>query len=471
MDTLPSPVLDRVYRGHDGPVRAVKFNPNMQQIVSCGGNAVFVWHFKKQLRPHQFEGHKAEVTDVCVSQDGSLIASSSCDKTIRLWKNASRGDSSQIKGHTGPVRSVCFSNDDGQLLTSSDDKIIKIWSTESRKFLSSLDGHTNWVRCARFAPDRTSMVASCGDDKTVKVWDTRERKCSMSFTEHVDAVNKVLFHPDGSCIAACSDDNSINLWDIRAKRLLQHYDAHAGPVSEICFDDGGGLLSTSFDQTIKMWDLREGNLVYTTQGHDGPVFSCAFSPKKGYFVTGGQDCMVHIWKSGFPSPENISGAALVVNASSPRKDPSHQSCRPPTIRDFVPSCAQRPTPKTNNNVSDIGPAPPLHRPITPTENVKEKADSVSPLAGRKPLLKKQENENVPVHPTKAKEIVGVENAELQKTLQEISAQMSILVKTVKLLEGRMRLQEQQIDTMATAMQKQNRVIAQEATETAETTPA
>lgn len=442
MDSLPSPVLDRGFRGHDAPVRAVKFNPNMLQIVSCGGSAVFVWHFKKQLRPHQFDGHKADVTDVSISQDGSLIASSSVDKTVRLWKNSCRGDSVQIKGHTGPVRSVCFSNDDSQLLTASDDKIIKIWSTELRKFQSSLDGHKNWVRCARFAPDRTTMIASCGDDKTVKVWDTRERKCTMTFSEHVDAVNKVLFHPDGSCIAACSDDNSVKVWDVRAQRLLQHYDAHSGSVTDICFDDGGCLLSTSLDQTLKLWDLREGSLTYTAQGHEGPVLSCAFSPKKGYFATGGQDCMVHVWKSGFPSSENI-GSAPSISLSSPRKENSQS--RPPSMRDYVPS--QKFAPKesgsgvrTNGNANNSA-HPPQPRSTTPNVNVNGKEGA---SWSRKPAQKDHDT----------KEAAGVDNAEFHKTLEEMSSQIAMLVKTVKLLEGRMRLQEQQIDTMAAAMYKQ-----------------
>jgi len=422
VDSLPQPVLDRAFRGHQGPVRAVKFHPNMHQLISCASDTVFCWHFKPQLRPHRFTAHQAEVLDLCVSSDGGLIASGSGDKTVRLWKNSSKGESVQIKAHTGPVRSVSFSADDAHLVTASDDKVIKIWSTNTRKFQSSFDGHTNWIRCARFAPDRSTMIVSCGDDKAVKIWDAREKKCIMSFHDHVDTVNKALFHPDGSCVAACSEDNSIKLWDIRAKRLLQHYDAHAGPVTDISFEQSGILLSASLDQTVKLWDLKEGRLNFTARGHDGPVLSCAFSAQGGYFASGGQDSLVHVWRSSLESTEVLFANDSTVLAE--RNGWGNVVRNPPKHAGFASEWTERNPQKVGNFPSKKAQSCPIPLSVRRTAHITER-------------------ENVPVQPE-------VPNApQFQKTLNDMSSQISVLVRTVKLLEERMKLQEQKIDAFVT----------------------
>ena len=98
----------------------------------------------------RFKGHTDAV--LCISfspSSGRLIASSSRDKTVRIWTNSAQGDSIDFRGHSGSVRSVEFSPQGDRLLTASDDKTVKLWTVQRHKFVASIVGHTNWVRCAR----------------------------------------------------------------------------------------------------------------------------------------------------------------------------------------------------------------------------------------------------------------------------------------------------------------------------------
>ena len=57
------------------------------------------------------------------------------------------------------------------------------------------------------------------------------------------------------------------------------------------------LISTSIDGKIKIWDIRKGALDYTLYGHNGSTTAGCFSTHGDYFVTGGSDSMVMLWKS------------------------------------------------------------------------------------------------------------------------------------------------------------------------------
>ena len=58
-----------------------------------------------------------------------------------------------IEGHTGKVTSAKFSPDNNSIASSSEDKTVKIWDSKSGKLLKNLEGHTATVTNVNFSPD------------------------------------------------------------------------------------------------------------------------------------------------------------------------------------------------------------------------------------------------------------------------------------------------------------------------------
>jgi WD40 repeat protein len=73
-----------------------------------------------------------------------------------------------LTGHTSTVLSVAFKLDGTRLASSSFDGSIKVWDTASGQELLTLRGHTAETTVA-FSPDGNWLVS--GGDKTVKLWD------------------------------------------------------------------------------------------------------------------------------------------------------------------------------------------------------------------------------------------------------------------------------------------------------------
>jgi WD40 repeat protein len=67
------------------------------------------------------------VHTIAFSNDGSLLASGSADKTIRIWSLKSKRSPQVLSEHERGVSSVVFSADQKLLISGSLDGKVKVW--------------------------------------------------------------------------------------------------------------------------------------------------------------------------------------------------------------------------------------------------------------------------------------------------------------------------------------------------------
>jgi WD40 repeat protein/energy-coupling factor transporter ATP-binding protein EcfA2 len=255
-------------------------------------------------------GHTNAVKRVAFSPDGHILATSSDDKTVRLWDISTLHHPhvlSTLTGHTHYVPSVAFSHDGHVLATASDDTTARLWDVHDPRHpspLAILTGHTSVVSSAAFSPDG-HVLATGSFDHTVRLWDVHDLRQPSPLgilTGHTSGVNWVAFNPDGHVLATASDDATARLWDIsdpRQPHPLSTLTGHTGGLFSVTFSpDGHTVASGSYDRTARLWDVRDlhrPSPLGILAGHTGGVSSVAFSPDGDTVATGSQDTTVRLW--------------------------------------------------------------------------------------------------------------------------------------------------------------------------------
>ncbi|KAK2589911.1 hypothetical protein QQS21_012410 [Conoideocrella luteorostrata] len=238
------------------------------------------------------EGHRDYVWSVAFSLDGTLVASGSLDRTVRLWRVNTGKCFQTLEGLAACVTSVAFSPDGALVALGLDNAIIQLWRVNTGECIQTLEGHSGWS--VAFSPDGAYIAA--GGARTVQLWHVKTGKCTQMLDDLRGEVWSVAFSPDGALVAAGFAE-TVQLWRANTGESTQTLDTRRGLVWSVAFSPDGALMASgSSDCTIWLWCLSTGKCIKTLVGHRGWVRSVAFSPDGALIVSGSKDNTVRLWR-------------------------------------------------------------------------------------------------------------------------------------------------------------------------------
>lgn len=242
--------------------------------------------------PWNLRGHRKAITGVTFNSDGSLMATSSVDRTVRLWDTRA-GEAARVLmgGHRDWVRGVSFRPDGKQLASVGDDGAVRLWDPQSGERMFRLVGHDTGAQCLCWSPD-SRLVVSGGTDGQVCLWEVASLQRLAVLGPFGGGISQLAFDMQGRWLAVARPD-AVEIWDLEAVKQIQQIEVAgrravvaASPKDVLFIGDERGAMA---------WNVSANRMLRTFNGHDGAVRAIAAHPNGLGLVTGGEDQTVRLW--------------------------------------------------------------------------------------------------------------------------------------------------------------------------------
>ena len=229
----------------EGYVESVAFSPDGKKIACLltTGNFDYSVHFRN-----------SDIALFDVETGSELLK-------IAAYKAPPPPVSRHYKGvhpteHTEPVIKIALSPHGNIIASSSHDKTIRLWHAQTGEHLRVFAKQVNWAYNMTFSPDG-DMLAYDSRDGSIRLWNVQNNSLLFTIMGEWDDLSSVVFSPDGSMLASVAEDETILLFDVQSGMEMRTFPGHKGGTSDIAFSsDGSTLASSSSDGTILLWDLN-----------------------------------------------------------------------------------------------------------------------------------------------------------------------------------------------------------------------
>ncbi|KAJ7458387.1 quinon protein alcohol dehydrogenase-like superfamily, partial [Mycena galericulata] len=136
----------------------------------------------------RLSGHTDAIMWAETSPDDKVIATSSWDKTVRIWSMESGETIHILEGATNQSWSGAFSPDGQLVAAGAGDEMVRIWRVDTGELLHTLGGFWGWVRSLSFSPDSLHLAAGA-DQGTLKIFNTKSGEHEQTWQIDVNSMD------------------------------------------------------------------------------------------------------------------------------------------------------------------------------------------------------------------------------------------------------------------------------------------
>uniref|UniRef100_A0A671LDC2 PH-interacting protein-like n=1 Tax=Sinocyclocheilus anshuiensis TaxID=1608454 RepID=A0A671LDC2_9TELE len=249
-------------------------------------------------------GHAAEISDMAVNYENTLLAAGSCDKMIRVWCLQTCAPLAVLEGHSASITSLQFSplcSGNKRFLSSTGaDGTICFWQWDARtlkfgqrpsKFIERPRPGVQMI-CSSFSAGGM-FLATGSTDHIIRVYyfgNGQPEKIS-ELESHTDKVDSIQFSHGGDRFVSGSRDGTARIWQLQqqdwrsilldmATKLPGKYNpplledkVTKLKVTMVAWDCNDNTVITAANNlTLKVWNSYTGNLIHVLMGHEDEVF-------------------------------------------------------------------------------------------------------------------------------------------------------------------------------------------------------
>ncbi|KAE9418037.1 hypothetical protein Angca_008208 [Angiostrongylus cantonensis] len=254
----------RTYSGHKLPVREVAFNNEGTEFLSASFDRyVKLWDTETgQVKQRFHTGHIPFCVKFHPDDDKNhMFLAGMQNKKIVQWDSRSGEIVQEYDRHLGPVNSIIFFDKNRRFASTSDDKSIRIWEWEipvDTKLIQNVGLHS--IPTMNKSPNEKWVVGQSMDNRIVlfQLIDEKLRFAKKkAFRGHNSAGYACVtdFSPDMSYLISGDADGKLFIWDWRTHKIVARWKAHDNTCISARWHpkEKSKILTAGWDSVIKMW--------------------------------------------------------------------------------------------------------------------------------------------------------------------------------------------------------------------------
>jgi WD40 repeat protein len=248
---------------HDDIVTFVAFSPSGRTVLTASNDAVHLWDAQTGISRREPSHFGGLVRAAQFINDDHLCLAVGERLNVRLIDFPSGRMRGQLV-HDHEVFQVAFSHAGDLVATTSSDLRVRLWKIQDCKATGREFRHDSPVLTMAFSPDGHNLVCGCNEN-TAYLWDVDTGR-QVGVLTHASSIFAAAFSPNGRTILTGSQDREARLWDVFTGKLLSKPLMLNSTVTSVAFNpDGHTLLTGCEDGTVWKWNAPPSPLPSSPQ--------------------------------------------------------------------------------------------------------------------------------------------------------------------------------------------------------------
>jgi len=212
----------RVYRGI--AAYGVRFSPDSRFLAAWGGEGrVLVLETSSGRIVWATPSQTSGVTALDFAYGGESLLIGRENGALELWSSdRPQAPSFTVTAHSGSVTALCLSADGSIVATGGPDEVARLWEAVSGRPLGDLPGHRSKITSLSFMSGDRYLVSTAADGH-IKVWNIKELKCCRTIRFPGERLTACAVSEDGSCALIGGMRGSVRLWSLDTRWFARNF--------------------------------------------------------------------------------------------------------------------------------------------------------------------------------------------------------------------------------------------------------